>query len=65
LLTMKILDLTKTLKGHKSGWVAVSKDYKEVVATGKTIKEVTENLEKEGKEGVLVPAAQSYQNFVT
>ncbi|MDP2720472.1 MAG: DUF5678 domain-containing protein [bacterium] len=59
------INLAKILKDHKSGWVAVSKDYKEVVATGKTIKEVTENLEKKGKEGILVPAAENYQNFVT
>ncbi|OGY32605.1 MAG: hypothetical protein A3A57_01205 [Candidatus Woykebacteria bacterium RIFCSPLOWO2_01_FULL_41_12] len=59
------INLEKILKNHKSGWVAVSKDYKEVVATGQTIKEVTDNLEKTGKEGVLVPAADNYQNFVT
>ena len=59
------IDLQNILKNYKSGWVAVSEDYKEAVATGKTIKEVTENLEKKGKEGILVPAAENYQNFVT
>lgn len=61
----KAINLEKLLKNHKSGWVAVSKDYKEVVATGKTIREVTENLEKKDKEAILVPAAENYQNFVT
>ena len=59
------IDLTKLLKNHTSGWVAVSKDYKKVLATGKTIKEASSALKKSGKEGILIPAATTYQNFVT
>jgi hypothetical protein len=59
------IDLEKLLKNHKSGWVAVSTDYKKVIATGGTISEVTDNLDKTGKEGILVPASENYQNYLT
>lgn len=62
---MEPINLVKLLKGHKSGWIAVSKDYKRVLTKGETLKEASENLKKTGEEGVLVPAASNYQNFVT
>jgi hypothetical protein len=62
---MEPINLTKILKQHRSGWIAVSKDYKTLLATGKTLKEVSTNLKNSGKEGVLIPAAPNYQNFVT
>ena len=62
---MEPINLVKILKGHTSGWVAVSKDYKKVLATGKTIKEVSVALQRSGEEGILIPAAATYQNFVT
>ena len=62
---MEPINLVKILKGHTSGWVAVSKDYKKVLATGKTIKDVSIALQKSGEEGILVPAAPNYRNFVT
>lgn len=60
-----MIDLSKVLSKHKSGWVAVSKDYKRVIATGETLKEVSESLKKKGEDGLVVPAAENYQNFVS
>ena len=62
---MEPINLVNLLKGKKSGWIAVSKDYKKVLAAGKDIREASDSLKKTGKEGILVPAAPNYQDFVT
>lgn len=62
---MKAIDLTKTLKNYTSGWVSISKDYKRVVASGKTLKTLLEKLEKMGKpDGYLMKAAKDYSGYV-
>jgi len=61
----KLVSLTKLLKNHTSGWVALSEDYKKVV-TGKSLKEVDRKLERLGNpEVVLISAAKNYRGFIT
>lgn len=63
---MKTINLSKLLRGFSSGWVAVSSDYKNVVASGKTLKEVTKKAQKEKRSDVvLIPVAKNYRGFVT
>ena len=58
---MKQIDLTKTIKKYKTGWVALSPDYSKVVGSGKSIKSVVEQAESKGiKKPVLMRASKSY-----
>lgn len=58
-------DLTKTLKGYNSGWVSISKDYKKIIAVGKTLKTLIQKLDKMGNpEGYLMKAAKDYSNYI-
>lgn len=47
---MKPIDLTKILKPFKSGWVALSKDYKKVLGHGKTLEQAEKQAKKTGEE---------------
>lgn len=61
---MQTLNLSKLLKNFSSGWVAITSDYKNVVASGKTLKEVTEEVEKQNRDDViLVPASKNYRGY--
>jgi hypothetical protein len=63
---MQTVNLSKLLKNFSSGWVAITSDYKKVVASGKTLKEVTEEVKKQNRDDVvLIPAAKNYRGFVT
>ncbi|MCL5435457.1 MAG: DUF5678 domain-containing protein [Patescibacteria group bacterium] len=58
------LDFVKLLKNYKSGWVAVSSDFKKVVFSGKTLEEAMRKA-KDSKEKVYYfPAGESYSNFI-
>ena len=62
---MPVIDFTKILKGHTSGWVAITKDCKRVVASGKTLKETAKKIKKLREADIFYfPAAKSYSNFV-
>lgn len=62
---MKQINLAKILKNHTSGWVSISKDYKKVIASGRTLKGLLQKLEKMGKpEGYLMKAAKDYSGYV-
>lgn len=62
---MKVVNLTKALKNYTSGWVSISKDYREVIASGKTLKTLLNKLEKMGNpEGYLMKAAKDYSGYV-
>lgn len=62
---MKQANLAKILKNYTSGWVSISKDYKKVVASGRTLKNLLQKLEKMGKpEGFLMKAAKDYSGYV-
>lgn len=63
---MQTINLVKLLKPYSSGWVALSRDYKKVVASGKTLKEVTEKVQKQKRSDVvLISASKNYRGFVT
>lgn len=61
---MKAIDLTKTLKPYNSGWVAINKKNKKVVAHAKSFKAVLEKA-KRGKDVLLIPASDKYFGFIT
>lgn len=51
---MGTINLSKILRKFSSGWVALSSDYKSVVASGKTFKEVSNKIEKIGRSDVVL-----------
>lgn len=58
---MRQIDLTKTIKKYKTGWLALSPDYSQVVGSGKNIKAALDEAESKGvKKPVLMRAAKSY-----
>ena len=63
---MQTINLSKILKNFSSGWVAISSDYKKVVASGKTLKEVTDKIVKQNRDDViLISASKNYRGYVT
>ena len=63
---MQTINLSKILKNFTSGWVAITPDYKRIVASGKTLKEVTDKVLKEKQnDAVLISASRNYRGFVT
>lgn len=58
------IDFVKLLKNYKSGWVGISSDFKSVVISGKTLKEVSEKAKTHKEKIYFFPAEQSYANFV-
>lgn len=58
------INFAKLLKDYKSGWVAISSDFKSVVISGKSLKEVKEKAKDLKKKVYFFPAGQSYSNFV-
>ena len=61
---MKTINLSSLLKKHASGWVALSSDYKKVVAYGKTLKEVSDKLTGRS-DVILISASKNYRGYVT
>lgn len=62
---MVVVDLTKVLRDHTSGWVSISKDYKKVIAKDKSLKALLEKLKKMGNpDGHLMKAAKDYSHYV-
>lgn len=63
---MKAVDLTKTLKPYKSGWVAINKTTNKVVAHAETFETISKRIEKaDAKNLLLVPASDRYFGFIT
>ena len=61
---MKPVDLTKTLKPYKSGWVAINQKNFKVVAHTKSFGAICEKT-KEKKNIFLMPASNNYFGFIT
>lgn len=58
-------NLAQVLKDYTSGWVSISKDYKKVLASGRTLATVIKKLEKMGSpDGYLMKAAKDYSGYV-
>ncbi len=63
---MKTINLSKILRNYSSGWVAVTPDYKDIVASGRTLKEITFKVKRIGRyDAVLISVAKNYRGFVT
>lgn len=63
---LQTINLSKLLKNFSSGWVAITSDYKEVVASGKSLEEVSQSVEKQNRNDViLISASKNYRGFVT
>lgn len=61
---MEEANLVKILKGYTSGWVSISKDYKKVIASGKSLDIVLKKLTKMGNpKGYLMKAAKDYSGY--
>ena len=62
---MKLINLTKTLKSYTSGWVSISKDYKRVIVSARTLKALIRKLNQKGNpDGYLMKAAKDYSGYV-
>ena len=64
-MNMQTANLAKIMTGYTSGWISVSKDYKKVIASGKSLKMLIQKLNKMGKpEGYLMKAAKDYSSYI-
>ena len=62
---MKTTNLAKILKNYSSGWVSISKDYKKIIASGKTLKVLLQKLDRmKNPDGYLMRAAKDYSGYV-
>ena len=58
---MKQVDLSKKIRGYKSGWIALSPNYYKVVGFGKTIESTLEQASKKRvNKPILMKASKSY-----
>lgn len=57
------MNFVKLLKPYKSGWVAISEDFKKVVFHGETLKKVREKAKGSPKRLYYFPAGENYSNF--
>lgn len=60
---MKLIDLTKTIKPYKSGWIAVDKKQK-VVVWAESFNKIMKKIKK-AKDIFLMPASDNYSGFIT
>ena len=58
------IDFTKLLRGYRDGWVAISSDFKSVVSSGKSLKDVMKKVKNSKEKLYYFPAGESYSNFV-
>lgn len=62
---MQKANLVKTLKGYTSGWVSISRDYKKIIASGKTLNNLLKKLDSMGNpDGYLMKAAKDYSGYI-
>lgn len=61
---MKPMNLVKTLKSHKSGWVAIDIKSLKVIAKDKKFSSISKKVESR-KDTFLMPAAKNYFGFIT
>ena len=56
-------DLSKILKKHKTGWLALTPNNDKLVAKGKTLKEVLKYAKKKGVDKPTLLKAPSLDNY--
>lgn len=57
------MNFVKLLKPYKSGWVAISEDFKKVLFHGQTLGEAMEKAKASKKKVFYFPAGENYSNF--
>ncbi len=62
--SLKPIDLSKILLPFENKWVALSENYKKILASGKTLKEVTKKVNKSGEKGILLKVPPFDVSFV-
>lgn len=63
-MSMTQVNLTKILQKYKSGWVALSGDYKRVVASAEKFSDLQKKV-KNLKNVVVIQAFDNYFSFVS
>ncbi len=61
---MKQINLTSVLQKYTSGWVAVSRDYRRVVAHAEKFKDLQKKV-KNKRNIVVIQAFANYYNYVS
>ena len=61
---MRLLDLTKTLKQYKSGWVAIDEKKNKVIAHSKDFESINKKVNS-NKNVFIIPASNDYFGFIT
>lgn len=61
---MKAIDLRSALKSYSTGWVAINKKNRKVVAHAESLELLSEKI-KGLKNILLVPASKNYFGFIT
>lgn len=59
---MKIVDLRPALKGYTSKWVLLSKDYKKVIESAKTLPVLLKKIR--GRDGIIMSVAKDYSRYI-
>lgn len=63
-MTMTKVNLTSVLQKYKSGWVAVSSDYRQVVAHADSFMVLQKKIQNK-KNVVVIQALANYYNYVS
>lgn len=62
---MQPLDLRNRLKRYASKWVILSKDYKKVLLSGRTLNALLKTGQKEKiRQGYVMKVAKDYSNYI-
>lgn len=61
---MTPINLTKIVSKYKSGWIAINKTNKNIIAHSRDFASLVKKVEKE-KDVVLMPAAKDFSGIVT
>lgn len=63
---MKTINLVPIIKKYTSGWIALSRDYRNIIAHENDYETLEKALKKKGiKDAILMPAAKNYRGFIT
>jgi hypothetical protein len=57
------IDFATLLKNYKSDWVGISSDFKSVILSGKTLKDVIRKSQTISEKVYFFQAGQSYNDF--
>lgn len=60
----KGINFVQLLRNYKSGWVAISQDFRDVVSHGKNLKEVMKKTKSLKEKVYYFPANETYSKYV-